>query len=59
MSDTERLYDALATKIDAVGPEAAPLYLAKVALALGHALGDTEAALAILEDCAKDLTREP
>jgi hypothetical protein len=57
MSDAEPLYDALAAHIDAVGEDATPLFLAKAALALGHALGDPERALAILSDCAQDLGR--
>jgi hypothetical protein len=59
MNTPEPIYDSLALHIDAAGPTLAPLFLAKAALALGHALGDTDRALAILEDCAKDLTREP
>lgn len=59
MTDTETLYEALASHLDTLGPEAAPLFLAKVALAMGHALGDTARALAILDDCAQDLGTRP
>lgn len=55
MSDPEPIYDALAAHLDAVGEAATPLFLAKAALALGHALGDPERALALLADCACDL----
>ncbi|MCL4675798.1 MAG: hypothetical protein KJZ59_07205 [Pararhodobacter sp.] len=54
-ADIEPLYDSLARLVDAAGPEKAPLVLAKVALALGHALNDTPRAMAIVADCAEDL----
>jgi hypothetical protein len=54
-TNVETLYEALATHLDTVGEANAALYLAKVALAMGQALGDTEAALAILQDCTHDL----
>ncbi|MCB1405140.1 MAG: hypothetical protein KDK01_02480 [Rhodobacteraceae bacterium] len=54
-ADIEPLYDLLARHIDAAGPQMTPLFLAKVALALGHALNDTPRALAIVTACAKNL----
>lgn len=54
-TDVEALYAALALHIDDVGVENTERYLAKAALALARALGDTEAALAILQDCIQDL----
>ncbi|MDF1803419.1 hypothetical protein [Thalassovita sp.] len=53
----ETVYEALALGIDAVGPEHAQLYLAKIALALAQALDDAPAALAVIEDCKADLSR--
>ncbi len=53
--DLETLYEALALAVDAVGEEKSELFLAKVALALGHALGDIAAATAIVERCTADL----
>ena len=49
----ERMYEALAAAIDRAGPEDEALFLARLALALGQALGDPdafEAALAIALD---------
>ena len=57
MSRAEPLYDALARTLDTVGPDAAPLYLAKLALALAQELGDTERALDLIRECSKDLER--
>ncbi|WP_323034722.1 hypothetical protein [Pararhodobacter sp.] len=51
----EDIYAALALHLDAVGPQNAEIYLAKVALAMAQALGDTGAALAILQECTHDL----
>lgn len=49
--DLETVYEALATGIDAVGPEQAQVYLAKIALALADALNDSPATLAIIAEC--------
>ena len=49
--DLETVYEALATGIDAVGPEQAQVYLAKIALALADALNDPPATLAIITEC--------
>ncbi|MCA0301786.1 MAG: DUF2783 domain-containing protein [Proteobacteria bacterium] len=49
----ERMYEALAVAIDRAGPDDEALFLARLALALGNALGDPEAfeaALAIALD---------
>ena len=53
MADIEDVFEALATTIDAVGPERTPLFLAKAALALAQALEDPERALAIIADSAR------
>lgn len=45
--DLEDTYAALALKIDAVGPEQSPLFLAKLALLLAHKIGDP----AVVHDC--------
>lgn len=55
MSPAEPIYEALADHLDTLGEAQAPLFLAKAALALAHALGDAGAALDILRDCAMDL----
>ncbi|MCB1389281.1 MAG: hypothetical protein KDK12_09130 [Rhodobacteraceae bacterium] len=55
MTTAEPLYDSLAAHLDALGEAQAPLYLAKAALALAQALGDTDRALGILRECAKDM----
>ncbi len=39
-SGLEQVYDALATAIDAAGPEKTELFLVKLALLNAHALGD-------------------
>ena len=57
MSRAEPLYDALATTLDTVGAETAPLYLAKLALALAHELDDENRALHLIRECSKDLDR--
>ena len=49
----ERMYESLALAIDRAGPENEALFLARLALALGQALGDPDAfdaALAIALD---------
>lgn len=49
----ERMYESLAVAIDRAGPDDEALFLARLALALGQALGDPdafEAALAIALD---------
>ena len=39
-SDFETAYETLATAIDAAGPERESLFLTRLALVLGHELGD-------------------
>lgn len=49
----ERMYEALALAIDSAGPDNESLFLTRLALALGQALGDPdafEAALAVALD---------
>ncbi|WJR75436.1 hypothetical protein [Bradyrhizobium sp. NP1] len=41
--DFEAAYEALAMAIDAAGPEREALFLTRLALVLGHQLGDVEA----------------
>jgi hypothetical protein len=41
--DFEAAYEALATAIDAAGPEREALFLTRLALLLGHELGDITA----------------
>ncbi|THD72856.1 DUF2783 domain-containing protein [Thalassobius vesicularis] len=55
-SDLETIYEALAQGIDTAG-EHAPVYLAKVALALAETLNDAPAALKIIADAQANLTR--
>ena len=55
MTSAELLYDALAAHLDDLGEAKAPLFLAKAALALAQALGDTERAMGIIRECSKDL----
>lgn len=38
--DFENAYEALATAIDSAGPEREALFLTRLALVLGHELGD-------------------
>jgi len=51
----ETIYEALAEAIDAVGETDAPVFLAKVALALAETLDDRDTTLAIIEGCKRDL----
>jgi hypothetical protein len=53
--DLETMYEALAQAIDAVGPDQAALYLAKVALALAAELDDAARALAVIDRCLTGL----
>ncbi|MCW1930914.1 hypothetical protein [Pararhodobacter zhoushanensis] len=53
MPDIEDVFDTLATTLDQVGVERAPLFLAKAALALAQALNDPERARAIIEAAAR------
>jgi len=54
-ADVERIYDALAESIDAMGPDKTPLMLAKLCLALGHDVGDADRVLTRIAECAEGL----
>lgn len=55
----EAIYEALATAIDATeaaeGPAATPVFLAKLVLALSHALDDPDRAQALIKQCRQGL----
>ena len=53
--DLEQVYAALAAAIDRAGPENEALFLAKLALALAHRLGDRAAAKAAIAEALLDL----
>ena len=47
--DLEKVYDALAQSLDAVGPEKSELFLAKLALLLANDIGDSGRVLTLIE----------
>lgn len=49
--DLERVYEAMAEAVDAVGPERSELFLAKLALALADELGAADGCLAVIAEC--------
>ncbi len=51
----EQVYDALATAIDAAGPEKTELFLVKLALLNAHALADPAVFQAHIDAALKDL----
>jgi hypothetical protein len=55
----ETIYEALAEAIDATeaaaGPAATPIYLAKLVLALAHALNDPDRVTALITQCRQGL----
>ena len=53
--DLETVYDALATAIDAAGPEKSELLLVKLALLNANALGDSEVFRQHLQAALQDL----
>jgi hypothetical protein len=53
--DLEQVYDALASAIDAVGPEKTELFLVKLALMQAQALADPAAFQSHVEAALKDL----
>ena len=53
--DLEQVYDALATAIDAAGPDKSELFLVKLALLNANALGDVAAFEAQVAAALKDL----
>lgn len=54
-SGLEQVYDALATAIDATGPEKTELFLVKLALLNAHALADPAVFQAHIDAAQKDL----
>ena len=56
--ELEQVYAALAAAIDRAGPENEALFLAKLALALAHRLGDRAAAEAAIAEALLDLPRQ-
>ncbi|GAB4529482.1 MAG: hypothetical protein Tsb0019_31380 [Roseibium sp.] len=54
-SDLETVYEALAVRLDAVGPENHALFLAKLALLLSHDLDDAGQVRARIDEAARDL----
>lgn len=54
-SGLEQVYDALATAIDAAGPEKTELFLVKLALLNAHALADPAVFRAHIDAAQKDL----
>lgn len=53
--EVERIFDAIAGAVDAVGPGRGEVYLAKLALALAHELGDARRALELVALCRENL----
>ncbi|WP_417677282.1 hypothetical protein [Roseibium sp.] len=52
----ETFYEAMAEAIDAIAPEYTEVFLAKLCLAFGREIGESEKALALIADCRKDLS---
>lgn len=55
MTPMELMYEQLARAIDSAGPANESLFLAKLALALGHRLADAEAFAAAIAEGLADL----
>jgi hypothetical protein len=55
VEDLEALWARLADEIAAAGPERAPLFLAKLALLLGNAIGDRETVDRLIDAARRDL----
>lgn len=53
--DLEALWARLAEEIGAAGPERAPLFLAKLALLMGNAIGDAETVHRLIDTAREDL----
>ncbi|OZB19905.1 MAG: hypothetical protein B7X55_02080 [Rhodobacterales bacterium 34-62-10] len=55
----EAIYEELAKAIDmteaAAGPAATPVYLAKLVLALAHAMDDPDKVMALITECRQGL----
>lgn len=54
-TDLEDVYDLIAEGVDAAGPDKAPLFLAKLALALANLLGDRQLVEQAVRASVKDL----
>ena len=54
-ADLERAFEAIAAAIDDVGAEKDRLFLAKLALALSHRLGDLDAITDAIAEAKSDL----
>lgn len=54
-TDVETVYEALADRLDAVGPHRRELFLAKLALLLSHDLGDAEQVCLRIAEAAENL----
>ena len=54
-TDVERVYDALAEKIDAIGPAKSELFLAKLALLLAHDIDDVGRVLTLIDEASSHL----
>ncbi len=54
--DIESIYEALATRIDAVGQEKANLFLAKLVLLLAQSNGDADRVCHLIESAAESLS---
>lgn len=54
-TDVELVYDALAQKIDTVGPEKSELFLAKLALLLSHEIGNPTRVIRLIDAASGDL----
>jgi hypothetical protein len=58
-SQIEAIYEALATAIDTTeataGPAATPVYLAKLVLALAHAMDDPDQVITLIKECRQGL----
>ena len=51
----ETIYEALATRLDAVGDQKRELFLAKLVLLLSHDLGQVDCVLRRIDDACNDL----
>ncbi|MGB0410983.1 MAG: hypothetical protein ACPGFA_05305 [Pikeienuella sp.] len=54
-ADLETVYEALARKIDEVGPDKADIYLAKLALLLAKQIGEAAPVLRSIDSAALSL----
>ena len=55
IADIERVYDLIAEGVDRAGPDKSKLFLAKLSLALGNLLGDSEAVANAVLAAGRDL----